>query len=63
MIRLADRAPESVLPKQRNDMIDVLVRRLQVEHEWRLTLHPERQRGDECAFHALRGAATHDSEW
>ena len=53
MIGLGDRPPASVLLEQRDDVIDILIRRLEVHDQWSLPLHPQGECRDERALEAV----------
>src|SRR5512142_877174 len=63
MVGLGDAAPEAVLSIERDEMVDVVARRLEIEDERPLTVHPECERRDEGALHAVRSIATQRDEW
>ncbi len=59
VVGLRDRAPATAAAKERDHMV-VVVYRLEIEEERRLTVNPERARGDQRGFDAMRASLPQD---
>src|SRR5260221_6574322 len=57
-VGLGNRAPRAAATEQRDDVRVIAGRAVHMHHEWPLAVDPERARGDECAFDAMRAALT-----